>query len=98
MAIEYESISELKSHLPQAVENPVGEIVITKTGKPQAVLLGIANYNALRALAELAKMPSLLSAALSEHHRFQQGSHENAIGLDQLDEFVQRRSDEGSSG
>jgi prevent-host-death family protein len=97
MAIEYESISELKNHLPQAVENPVGEIVITKTGKPQAVLLGIANYNALRALAELARMPSLLSAALTEHHRFQQGGNEDAMTLDQLDEFVRRRAEESSS-
>jgi prevent-host-death family protein len=94
MAIEYESISELKSHLPQAVDDPFGEIIITKTGKPQAVLLGIANYQALLAMAQLAKMPTLLASALAEHRRFQEGTNEGAIGLDELDTVVQGRLEE----
>lgn len=94
MAIEYESISELKSHLPQAVDDPFGEIIITKTGKPQAVLLGIANYQALLAMAQLARMPTLLSSALAEHRRFQERANEGAIGLDELDEVVQRKLEE----
>lgn len=94
MTIEYQSISELKSHLPQAIDDPHGEIVVTKTGKPHAVLLGIANYNALLAMAQLARMPTLLASALDEHRRFQQGTNEGAITLDELDELVQRESEE----
>ncbi len=54
-------------------------------------MLGIANYHALLAMAQLARMPTLLAAALAEHHRFQQDTNEDAIGLEELDELVRHR-------
>lgn len=94
MAIEWESISELRSHLPQAVEDPRAEIVVTKTGKPRAVLLGIANYRALLALAQLARMPGLFDEAVAEHRRFQEDANEGALDLDELDAALAERAGE----
>ena len=70
MATEWESISELRSHLPQVVDHPHAESAVTKTGKPRAVLLGIANYQALLALAQLARMPELFGEAFAEYGDF----------------------------
>ena len=86
MTIKYETISNARKHLAEFAQQPRAEVVITQGGKPSAVLLGIEAYRALQSLANLAGMPRLLEAALTEHRRFQAEGPGDAPELAELRE------------
>lgn len=57
------SISELKSHLPEliiGVEEREEEIVVTRKGKPAAVLVNYAEYERLKETLDVLSDPSLM--------------------------------------
>ena len=60
MAEQFLSITEARKQLPtlsQAVQGDGDQFVITNLGKPQAVLLGYAEYKGLMAATELLNRP-----------------------------------------
>ena len=83
----YRTLPSLQAYLLVSQEVPQVEIY-ERGGNgawTRAVLLGIANYQALLALAQLARMPELFGEAFAEHRRFQQDTNEGAIDLEELD-------------
>lgn len=65
-------ISEVKTHLPElvsGVEEREEEVVVTRKGKPAAVLVNFAEYERLKATLDVLSDPELM-AQIAESRRF----------------------------
>lgn len=70
------SISEVKSHLPEliiGVEEREEEIVVTRKGKPAAVLVNYAEYERLQETLGVLSDPSLMRQIRSSWQFYEEG-------------------------
>ncbi len=70
------SISNVKTHFPQlvaGVEERAEEIVVTKNGKPAAVLLSYEEYESLKETLEILSQPSLRRQIMRSKKYFSRG-------------------------
>ncbi len=70
------SISNVKTHFPQlvtGVEERAEEIVVTKNGKPAAVLLSYEEYESLKETLEILSQPSLRRQLMRSRKYFSRG-------------------------
>lgn len=70
------SISNVKTHFPQlvtGVEERAEEIVVTKNGKPAAVLLSYEEYESLKETLEILSQPELRRQIMRSRKYFSRG-------------------------
>lgn len=70
-------ISEVKTHLPQlltGVEEREEEIVVTRNGRPAAVLLNVDEYDRLKATLEVLSDPELMAQIRRSEKFFASGA------------------------
>ena len=69
-------VSEVKTHLPElltGVEEREEEIVVTRKGKPAAVLVNFAEYERLKATLDVLSDPALMRQIRRSQRYFAQG-------------------------
>lgn len=77
-------ISEVKTHLPEllaGVEEREEEIVVTRKGRPAAVLVNIAEYERLKATIDVLSDPHLMRQIRRSRRYFARGG--KGISLDE---------------
>jgi len=81
------SLTEARTHMPELAD-PIEKTVLTRDGKPVAVVLGIDAYRSFNAILELAQDPKRLMQVIDAHNRVQQGNFETTRGLDELEHAI----------
>jgi prevent-host-death family protein len=82
--MRYVNVSRARAELPTLVDSS-DRTVITRNGRPVAVLLSVADFRALRATADLAKEPARAAEILRLHEQVQRGDFSGFRRMD-LDE------------
>jgi prevent-host-death family protein len=82
------NVSKARAELPNLVDSSE-RTVITRNGRPVAVLLSVADFRALRAAADLAREPERAAEILRLHRQVQRGDFSDFRRLDlQEDELA----------
>lgn len=79
------NVSKARAELPNLVDSSE-RTVITRNGRPVAVLLSVADFRALRAAADLAREPERAAEILRLHQQVQRGDFSDFRKLDLQEE------------
>ena len=78
-------VSEVKTHLPElltGVEEREEEIVVTRKGRPAAVLVNVAEYERLKATLDVLSDPALMKQIRRGQRYFASGG--KGLSIDQV--------------
>lgn len=78
--MKYVSMSEARDDLPALLDSPE-RVILTRNGKPVAVLVSLEEFRVMRATQALAGVPDELARILESHRRVQGGDLSTVVEL-----------------